>query len=137
MWVLYNFPDFRKGSLSLTVPTREQTHQPPSEEVARALRGVRSGHGSDLVALHERVVNFQALAPSTSFGNLTPALHKTGEAVPVVGHDQLLASEKQRAQLCRKERHALWFGKERVTDSRRGDKDQLPWLGVMTPTKLQ
>lgn len=97
----------------------------------------RSGPGSDLVALHEGVVNFQAVAPSTSFGNLTPALRETGEHSLLLGHEQLLSSGRQRAQLCRKERHTLRFSKERVTDSRRGDKDQLPWLGVMTPTKLQ
>ena len=31
----------------------------------------------------------------------------------------------------------LQFSKERVIDLRWGDKDQLPGLGVMTPTKLQ
>lgn len=75
-----------RGPLSRRVSTREQTHQPRSdEEAARALLEARAGHGSDVVALHEGLVNFHALAPSTSFGNLTPAVHETGEACPVVG----------------------------------------------------
>lgn len=54
------------------------------------------------------------------------------------GGDRRLSWKSQYAECAgEKGKSMLPFGKERVIDSRWGDKDQLPGLGVITPTKLQ
>lgn len=78
--------------------------------------------------------------PSTSFGTLTPAVREAGKAAPEAGAGQPLRG-KAASGTVRGDRHAPHCGaQERVGDrlqTSQGDKDQLPRLGVMTPTKLQ
>lgn len=71
--------------------------------------------------------------------NLKPALCEAGKAFPEGTLVTSPSSQRDNMQNCAGEKGAsmLQFSKERVIDLRWGDKDQLPGLGVMTPTKLQ
>lgn len=71
--------------------------------------------------------------------NLKPALREAGKAFPEGRLVTSPSSQRDNMQHCagKKGTSMLQFSKERVIDLRWGDKDQLPGLGVMTPTKLQ
>lgn len=106
-----------------------------NEQAGRALLGIRGWTWLRFGGM----VNFQPLAPSTSVENLQPTLREAGKAFSEDGMVTRTSSRKDNTQsrAGKKDTSGRQFGKERVIDSRRGDKDQLPGLGVMTPTKFQ